>query len=319
MNAQPQALRQGFLRSWLAPGGRADGALAPDTTTVFTLDLPQSRTPAHHPLQPLLERIETELERGLIVLPPIAARTERARRALLELADDEALADALAGDAHLAVRLLAFANAPPHARGGRALGELLPAVRRIGHLNVVAIVHAHVLAQLRHSPRLVPLRPQLAEHWTQATTAAAFARRIAWRCGADADLAFLCGLLHNSGRLYLLVRCAQMGLDSLLAQAAPALLWRWQARLGAALVRAWELPAQVGRTLARQARLGGYDDAMGAITAAAARAVAGGAQDAATATLLAQEAGLALDAGQWRELMARSALEAHALRVLLGD
>jgi HD-like signal output (HDOD) protein len=112
-----------------------------------------------HPLRPLLERLETELERGVVLLPPWSSGTERMRRALIERPDDEdLLADLVAGEAGLAVRLLAFANASPLARGGRELAELRPALRRMGHMNLLAIVHAHALAQLRHSPMLVAQR-----------------------------------------------------------------------------------------------------------------------------------------------------------------
>jgi len=306
MNAQPQILRERLVRARLE---------------LASPDLASGATGEFHPLRPLLERLETELERGLVLLPPWSAGTERMRHALLERPDDEdLLTDLLAGEAGLAVRLLAFANASPFGRGGRELAELRPALRRVGHLNLLAIVHAHALAQLRHSPKLVAQRATLSDHWHTACEVAALSRRIAWRCGADADLAFLCGLLHNGGRSYLTVRCAALGLDPLLEAAAPGLLWRWQARLGAALVRAWELPAEVGRTLARQAHLGGADmDENGALLAAATLAHAGDAPAASRAKLLADEAGFPLDAGQWRELMARASTEAHCLRVLLGD
>jgi len=306
MNAQPQILRERLVRARLE---------------LASPDLASGATGEFHPLRPLLERLETEMERGLVLLPPWSAGTEHVRRLLLEQPEDEdLLADLVASEAGLAMRLLAFANASPFARGGRELAELRPALRRVGHLNLLAIVHAHALAQLRHSPKLVPQHAVLSTHWQLACEVAALARRIAWRCGADADLAFLCGLLHNSGRSYLTVRCAALGLEPLLEAAAPAFLWRWQARLGAALVRAWELPAEVGRTLARQAHLGGADvDENGALLAAATLAHAGDAPAASRATLLAEESGFRLDAGQWRDMMARASTEASCLRVLLGD
>ncbi|MFM2288471.1 MAG: hypothetical protein RL684_1614 [Pseudomonadota bacterium] len=313
MNAQAQHLLAGLAsaRLDLLPEADFDGDAPPAGAA----------TGEYHPLRPLLERLETELERDLVLLPPWSVGTERARRALLEYPEHEdTIADLLAREAGLAVRLLAFANASPFGRGGRELAELRPAVRRIGHLNLLAIVHAHALAQLRHSPRMLVVREPLGAQWHAATEVAALARRIAWRHGGDADLAFLCGLLHNCGRSYLTVRCAALGLESMLEAAAPAMLWRWQSRLGAALVRAWRLPDQVGRALARQGHLGGVDeDETGALLAAATLAHAGGAPASARATLLAEESGFGFDAGQWRDLMTRASTEAACLRVLLGD
>jgi len=316
MNAQAR-----YLRERLGHARLAQVHLEPVRREPPSPDLASGATGEFHPLRPLLERLEAELERGVVLLPPWSSGTERVRRALLERPDDEdLLTDLVADEAGLAVRLLAFSNASPFARGGRELAELRPALRRIGHMNLLAIVHAHALAQLRHSPRLSAQRAALSSHWHAACEVAALARRIAWRCDADADLAFLCGLLHNGGRSYLTVRCAALGLEPLLEAAAPALLWRWQARLGAALVRAWELPAEVGRTLARQAHLGGAEvDQGGALLAAATLAHAGDAPAPARATLLAEEAGFRLDAGQWRDMMTRASTEAACLRVLLGD
>lgn len=274
-----------------------------------------------HPLQPLLERLEAELCRGEVSLPAWSARTEKTRRALIDTPDDhEQLAAYVGEDAGLAVRVLAIANAAPFARGGRMLAELQPAIRRIGVLNLASAVHVHALAQLRQSPRLHELRPQLLQLWHTGTQVAALARRLAWRCGAGADEALLAGLLHNAGRLYLVARCAALGQDAALRAAPGELLWRWQARLGAALARAWELPGGVARSIGRQGRLGEAEhDEAGAVLAAASFAVHSGFAAAPTAARLASEAGFALNAAQWRELLERSAREGAALRITLGD
>jgi HD-like signal output (HDOD) protein len=290
-----------------------------NTMTLRVLEVPEPEE--SHALQPLLERLETELCRGIVVLPAWSERTEKVRRRLIELPDDvESLALLASEDPGLAVRLLAMANAAPFARGGRVLAELSPAIHRIGHLNFASVVHTHVLAQLRQSPRLLGLRPQLLQLWHTGAQVAALARRIAWRSGGDADQALLAGILHNAGRLYLMARCATLGQEAAVARAPAELLWRWQARLGAALARAWELPATLARSLARQGRLGDADnDEHGAVLAAAAYGVQSGFPAAPTAARLASEAGFALNAAEWRELIDRSAREGAALRITLGD
>jgi HD-like signal output (HDOD) protein len=274
-----------------------------------------------HALQPLLERLETELCRGQVVLPAWSARTEKVRRRLIDSPDDvESLALLASEDAGLAVRVLALANAAPFSGGGRVLAELAPAIHRIGTMNFASIVHAHVLAQLRQSPRLHGLRPQLLQLWHTGTQVAALARRIALRTGGDAGQALLAGILHNAGRLYLMARCATLGQDAAMATAPVHLLWRWQARLGASLARAWELPATLARSLVRQGRLGDADgDEHGAVLAAAVYAVQSGFAAAPTAARLASESGFALNAAEWRELIDRSAREGAALRITLGD
>jgi HD-like signal output (HDOD) protein len=291
------------------------------TLRVLAETEPEPEPRQAHDLQPLLERLETELCRGIVVLPAWSARTEKVRRRLLDAPDDvESLALLASEDPGLAVRLLALANAAQFSHGGRVLAELAPAIRRIGPVNFSAIVHAHVLAQLRQSPRLHELRPQLLQLWHAGTQVAALARRIAFRSGGDADQALLAGLLHNAGRLYLMARCATQGLGAAVAQAPPDMLWRWQARLGAALARAWELPASLARALARQGRIGCADnDEHGAVLAAASYAVNSGFAAAPVAARLASEAGFALNAAEWRELLDRSTREGLALRITLGD
>jgi HD-like signal output (HDOD) protein len=283
--------------------------------------LPEPVPDESHPLQVLCERLETELSRGLVALPAWSVRTEKARRALIDTPDDdEQLAALIAGDAGLAVRVLALANAMPYASGGRMLADLQPAIRRIGTVNLASVLYTHTLAQLRQSPRLHELRPQLLQLWHTTTQVAALARRVAWRCGADADQALLAGIMHSAGRLYLMARCAALGQDPALRAAPPELLWRWQARLGAALARAWELPASIARAVGRQGRLGeaGHDEP-GAVLAAATYAVHSGFPAAPTAARLASDAGFVLNAAQWRELLDRSACEGAALRITLGD
>jgi HD-like signal output (HDOD) protein len=300
--------------------------------------------PAQSPLlQAFLRDLATELSAGPVELPSWSKVTERARVALAdETASNDDLARLLGAEAGLAVRVLAIANSAMFTRGGKPLSDLKLAILRIGHDNLRSAVYSYALAQLRHAPKFQHLRATFQQLWHNSTHVAALSRLVAVHTGSgDADLAVLAGLLHNIGKLYIHVRLDAAAAPLRTAAAEEELLAGWQARIGSAVARNWQLPDALCEALAEQDLLTsdvGEQSALGATLAAAVLGVAGvtavrpaGASQvmagalaqadaqAQTAEHLATFSRFGLPAPAWQELLDRAYAETMALRVTFGD
>ena len=67
---------------------------------------------------------------------------------------------------------------------------------------------AFAVQQMRMAPVLKSVGDELKELWEESISAATLCQLIARRTTVNADEAFLTGLLHGIGRLYIMVRAA---------------------------------------------------------------------------------------------------------------
>lgn len=124
------------------------------------------------------------------------------RRLISQLRDPGAsiieLVDELEQEPQLAARTLRIANSPYYA-GRRSLASLRDAVAIIGTDTLRTLVISGGLEAVFVAVPGVNLR----QFWLDATVTAKAARSLARLAGADAEAAFLAGLLHNVGHLML--------------------------------------------------------------------------------------------------------------------
>lgn len=124
------------------------------------------------------------------------------RRLISQLRDPGAsiieLVDELEQEPQLAARTLRIANSPYYA-GRRSLASLRDAVTIIGTDTLRTLVISGGLEAVFVAVPGVNLR----QFWLDATVTAKAARSLARLAGADAEAAFLAGLLHNVGHLML--------------------------------------------------------------------------------------------------------------------
>jgi putative nucleotidyltransferase with HDIG domain len=115
-----------------------------------------------------------------------------------------ALADVIACDAALSARLLAVANS--WAVGGtRSVVHIPQAILRLGFTQVRDLVAGvSVWARLGESRGITPTRRYAL--WLHSATVAAVAKRLARRAGLDPGRAYVCGVLHDVGKLVLGLR-----------------------------------------------------------------------------------------------------------------
>ena len=270
------------------------------------------------------QELATAIGRGAVELPAWSQMAERARAALAdENVDDDSLARLLTAEAGLAVRVLTLANSAMFARGGSRTSDMKLAVLRLGRDCVRSAVYAYALAQLRHAPRLLYLRAELTQLWRESTAVATLARLVATTCGTvDPDEALLAGLLHNIGKLCLLMQLEQAPPHLRSSPGREALLGGWHARIGLALALHWQLAEPVCTAIAEQNHLEPARGGAPSLNDVLAAAVIGsGAAEAApdAARHLAELSRFALSAERWLALLERARLESAALRGAFGD
>ncbi len=192
----------------------------------------------------LVEKLERSLAGGELELPSLPEVALKIRSAL---ADDNVsvteVARLLGADPALAARTLRIANSAMFYRGSRPITSLNGAVSQLGYKMVrnVALSFAAQQAFIGYGSR--PLRDLVSAVWRHSVHAAVVAHMLARvRTKLNADEAFLAGLLHEVGKLYIVMR-AKDNVEVLASDPGfQSVLTAWHPRVGRAVIEAWELP-----------------------------------------------------------------------------
>ncbi len=191
-------------------------------------------------------QLARELSEGKIELPGFPQVFARVCKAIH---DPEITAEKIAGivgaEPGLAVRILAGANSAALDPGNQPVGNLPAAIVRLGAINVRSIASAFAIAQLQHSNALQAVAPDLERLWERSTQVAALCYVVASMSKLNADEAFLAGLLHGIGELYVLARMAERA--DLLGAAGEvrAVIAGWHTQIGKLLLENWNFPAHI--------------------------------------------------------------------------
>lgn len=194
-----------------------------------------------------------ELSEGKVELPGFPHVFARVCKAI----DDpgitaEKMAGIVGAEPGLAVRLMAVANSAAFNTGAQAVGDLPAAIVRLGTINVRSAAAAFAIAQLRHSSALQSVSPQLEQLWERSTHVAALSYVIASASKINADEAFLAGLLHGIGELYVLARMSERADLLSNSEEVRALLGGWHAAIGKSLLENWMFPAHIVEAVEEQ-------------------------------------------------------------------
>jgi putative nucleotidyltransferase with HDIG domain len=205
-------------------------------------------TAAQDPLQ--LDRAIVDLvSRGAVKVPPYPAVAMRVGQ-LVRRHDyglDE-VAKLVASDQSLAADALRCANSSFYARGV-PVSSLQQAVSRIGAQEVARLAIASGLGGHARAPG--PLAGLKRRVWLEALATAGLCQELAKRRGLGAEEAFVCGLLHDFGKV-IAIACIEEILAARAEHARPLPLeyWlgvveRYHVELGLVLAARWELPPLV--------------------------------------------------------------------------
>lgn len=199
----------------------------------------------------LVESLARDLNRNDVKLPSFPDVVIRVRTAL-DNPDTTSvdLANILSVEAVLASRILILANSSYHNPVGMRIESLEAAVGRIGFQKVRAAAIAFAVEQLHVGEGLEPLKNELRATWSAGMRLAAMAEVVARHCTRlDADSAFIAGLLHRIGVLYLFTKYHDY--PDLLqdAETREALIEEWAAPIGESIVANWKFSKEIQATL----------------------------------------------------------------------
>ena len=156
----------------------------------------------------------------------------------------------MGAEPRLAGRILQTANSAAFNQTGKPVTDLRTAITRLGHQFVQSAAMAFAVQQMKDEKSLSAIAKLLNELWLESIAAASICRDVARRTKVDPEEAFLTGLLHGIGRLYIMVRAV----GKLGALRNPRsfleLVSDWHASIGKAVLENWgfaeEMSAAVG-------------------------------------------------------------------------
>jgi putative nucleotidyltransferase with HDIG domain len=189
------------------------------------------------------------VSRGAVTVPPYPAVAMKIQ-ALVRQQDyglDE-LTKLVASDQALAADALRCANSSFYLRGN-PVASLNQAISRIGASEVARLALASGLGAHARAPG--PLAGMKRRVWLESLAVAGLCQELAKKRGLPGEEAFVCGLLHDFGKV-IAIACIEEILAGRRERTAPLPLEYWQEvveryhrELGLVLAARWELPAVV--------------------------------------------------------------------------
>ena len=198
-----------------------------------------------------LQQLAADLNSKSIKLPSFPDVVINIRTALEDpTCSSERLADVVRTDAVLVARLLMAANSAFHNRAGIEIVDLNLAISRLGFEVVRNTAITLAVEQIFNASQHEELKESIKNIWTSSLSLASMCFVIARGSGSlNPDNAFLCGLLHEVGKLYILTKARDypnlMGDPDSLA----TVLDQWYASVGKSIVEAWGFSDEIASSL----------------------------------------------------------------------
>ena len=198
-----------------------------------------------------MQQLARDLAGGEISLPSFPAVVVKIRE-LLE--DDDCdfsqVSHVVSADAVLVSRLFVFANSSYHNRSGEKVTNLDDAIARLGielvRNTALSLAVKQLLLAEKHKAVLTYLRAIWANSMRLASLSYAIAER---NPRLNEETAFMCGLLHEIGMLYILTKAKDfpefLGDEATLRD----VLNNWHGQVGRCIVEAWGFPEAVVRSM----------------------------------------------------------------------
>jgi HD-like signal output (HDOD) protein len=161
----------------------------------------------------------------------------------------------ISGEPMLARRLLDMANSVAFNATGRVVIDLGLALTRLGAQKVYGVVLAHAIQDIRRTESLRSIGGRIDELWSESATVAHFSQAVAKRASLPTPEAFVAGLLHLMGRLYILVQCAERASSGQQVVLSNDLIDAWHPIIAGAVLRNWGMSEAVCEAVGAQAEL----------------------------------------------------------------
>src|ERR1700678_210865 len=185
-----------------------------------------------------LGNLATEVSKGTVNLPCFPDVVMRIRKALS--APDVTMTEIVkivGTEPRLGARLLQDGNSVAFNPAGKHLTDLRAAITRLGHRPVQSAAMSFAVKQLRLAPALRAISKPLNVLWEQSISVAAICQVLARRTKVSPAEAFLTGLLHGMGRMYIMVR--SVGKSDGLSATFSDMIEGWHTAIAKAVLENW--------------------------------------------------------------------------------
>ncbi len=200
-----------------------------------------------------LQALAAEVSEGTVDLPCFPNVVVRISAALANPETSfEDVVTIVGAEPRLAARLLQTANSAAFSAGGKPTMELRSAITRIGLQMVQSIALSYAVQQMKDEESLRSIATPMIELWNKSIAVASIAQLVAERTKVHTDMAFLTGLLHGIGSLYIMARAAVRSSNLENQSAWVELLEGWQASIGKAVLESWGFAEEMCEAVADQ-------------------------------------------------------------------
>jgi len=192
-------------------------------------------------------QLSEDLASGEISLPSFPAVVVKIQKLLEdEECDFGLLSRAVSTDAVLVSRLFVFANSAYHNRSKDKVESLEAAVAALGMKLVRNTALSLAVKQLLLAEKHQSIAGQLREIWERSTRFASASFAIAQQSDdVNEETAFMCGLLHEIGKLYMLTKAQSfpdfLGDDHSIEE----VLNSWHSQVGRCIVESWGFSQEI--------------------------------------------------------------------------
>jgi HD-like signal output (HDOD) protein len=187
-----------------------------------------------------LQTLASEVSEGSIDLPCFPDVVVRISTALADPnTNSDHVVTIVGAEPRLAARILQTANSAAFNTSGKPLTDLRSAITRLGHQMVHGTAMSYAMQQMRNESSLRSIAQPLTELWNKSITVASICRIVARRTRLNADAAFLTGLLHGIGSLYIMARGATQTAGLGPENSWLDLLGGWHPSIGKAVLESW--------------------------------------------------------------------------------
>lgn len=198
-----------------------------------------------------LQELAEDLNSKNIQLPSFPDVVINIRTALEDpTCSSERLASVVTTDPVLVARLLMAANSAFHNRAGIEIIDLNLAISRLGFEVVRNTAITLAVEQIFAASEHEALKDAIKEIWSNSLSLASMSFVIARNAGnVNADNAFLCGLLHEVGRLYILTKATDYPELMGDPESLKTVQDQWYASVGKSIIEAWGFSSEITESL----------------------------------------------------------------------
>jgi HD-like signal output (HDOD) protein len=133
------------------------------------------------------------------------------------------------------------------------LTDLRSAITRLGHQMVHGTAMSYAMLQMKNEASLRSIVQPMTELWNRSIAVASISQIVAKRTRLSVDEAFLTGLLHGIGNLYIMARAAAQTTALGEGHSWLDLLAGWQASIGKAVLESWGFAEEMCDAVGEQA------------------------------------------------------------------